>query len=332
MSMRSRRGSSLLAAATAVCGAIQSGASLQLAGNATVVERAKEIADGVFGRQSGVVAEAACWQVHSIDQVAGRDTSRVPSEFHVTFCDRSFVEAAATLGDKDSTGDIGLLICSKDVGDLLPLANAITVSGPLPDKPIIGWELAVWHLICDLSVSDRSIAPDRNPALPEGKDDHKITELSRLVSLREEWRDVGRTIVWSNGCFDLLHEGHVRSLKAARDLGDIHIVGINSDASIAALKGPQRPIMPASARAEILGAMSSVDFVIVFDELTPETAISVLQPDVHCKGADYAPPHGKPVPEARIVEAYGGRVAFLPLVPFRSTTSIIERILSGDGG
>jgi len=154
----------------------------------------------------------------------------------------------------------------------------------------------------------------------------KITDVQSLAPLREQWRTQGRTVVWTNGCFDLLHAGHVYTLEQARRHGDILVVGVNSDSSVHRLKGPGKPIVPACQRMEVLAALQSVDWVVPFDELTPETALARLQPDVHCKGEDYAPPNGKPVPEARIVESYGGRIVFLPLYPSLSTTSIVRRI------
>jgi rfaE bifunctional protein nucleotidyltransferase chain/domain len=135
-------------------------------------------------------------------------------------------------------------------------------------------------------------------------------------------------VVWTNGCFDLLHAGHARSLTAARNLGDVLVVGLNSDRSVRAIKGSCRPILPEAERAELLAAFACVDAVIIFDEDTPEAALRRLKPDVHCKGADYAPPHGKAVPERVVVEAYGGRVEFLPLLPGVSTTEIIQRLLA----
>lgn len=149
------------------------------------------------------------------------------------------------------------------------------------------------------------------------------TELDRL---RRRWRSARKTVVWTNGCFDILHIGHIRNLQAAKALGDILVVGVNTDASVRLLKGPSRPIVPERERVEILAALVCVDAVITFDELTPEAALARLQPDIHCKGADYAPPHGKPIPEAKVVTAYGGRIEFLPLVDARSTTSLVARI------
>lgn len=154
----------------------------------------------------------------------------------------------------------------------------------------------------------------------------KIHTIESLLALRHRWRRDGQTVVWTNGCFDLLHVGHVRSLQAASRFGDRLIVGLNSDASVSRLKGSHRPLVAQAERAEILAALAVVDAVVVFDEATPEAAIRVLQPDVHCKGADYAPPHGKPIPEKALVESYGGRVEFLPLFPDRSSTLLIRAI------
>jgi D-glycero-beta-D-manno-heptose 1-phosphate adenylyltransferase len=147
-----------------------------------------------------------------------------------------------------------------------------------------------------------------------------------LLELRAQWREEGKTVVWTNGCFDLLHIGHIRSLQAARELGDVLVVGVNSDSSVRQLKGPERPIVPDSERVEVLGALECVDYVIVFGEVTPEVALARLKPEIHCKGDDYAPPHGKPIPEAKTVESYGGRVEFLPLFPSTSTSDLIRRI------
>jgi rfaE bifunctional protein nucleotidyltransferase chain/domain len=147
-----------------------------------------------------------------------------------------------------------------------------------------------------------------------------------LPGLGRGARACGKTIAWTNGCFDLVHAGHVRSLQSARAFGDLLVVGVNSDHTVRRLKGPGRPVFPASERIELLAAFACIDHLVVFDEDTPEAMIRLLQPDVHCKGADYAPPDGKPIPEAELVESYGGRVAFLPMVAGLSTSEIIRRI------
>jgi D-beta-D-heptose 7-phosphate kinase/D-beta-D-heptose 1-phosphate adenosyltransferase len=163
--------------------------------------------------------------------------------------------------------------------------------------------------------------------VPAGHDANpKVVDWPRLLAIRNSARVRGKTVVWTNGCFDVLHVGHVRNLKAAREHGDLLVVGLNSDASVRQLKGPTRPIMPAEQRAEMLAALDCVSHVVVFDEVTAEESVARLQPDVYCKGADYAPPNGKAVPEAALVEAYGGRIEYLPLVPNTSTTDIVRRI------
>ena len=154
----------------------------------------------------------------------------------------------------------------------------------------------------------------------------KIVTLARLLALRVEWRRQGRSVVWTNGCFDILHLGHLRNLRAAAQQGDVLVVGINSDASVRRIKGPTRPVTEQNERAELLAALACVDFVLVFDDDTPIPVLAQLQPEIHCKGAEYAPPHGKPVPEAGMVRAYGGEIRYLPQIPNRSTSEIIRRI------
>ena len=159
----------------------------------------------------------------------------------------------------------------------------------------------------------------------------KLVSWDQLLAVRAQARRDGRVVVWTNGTFDLLHPGHVASLQSARALGDLLVVGINSDASVRGYKGPSRPILTQDERAAMLAALECVDYVIVFDESTPEAALGRLQPDVHCKGAEYAPPHGRPVPEREVVEGYGGRIEYLPLVPGVSTTELLKRIREKGG-
>jgi D-beta-D-heptose 7-phosphate kinase/D-beta-D-heptose 1-phosphate adenosyltransferase len=154
----------------------------------------------------------------------------------------------------------------------------------------------------------------------------KVTDLDTLLAERFHWRARGQTVVWTNGCFDLLHIGHVRGLQEARRLGDVLVVGVNSDASVCRLKGPRRPIVSAAERAELLAALACVDRVLIFGEDTPTEVLRRLQPDIHCKGADYAPPSTRPIPEAEVVHSYGGRIAFLTFTPGLSTTDLVQRI------
>ena len=153
----------------------------------------------------------------------------------------------------------------------------------------------------------------------------KLHTMDELERMRAEWRVQCKTVIWTNGIFDLVHAGHVRSLRDAKSLGDLLIVGINSDASARAIKGAGRPLMSQEDRAEVLSAFEMVDYVVIFDETEPSIPLSRLRPDIHCKGEEYA--DGKrPVPERSIVESYGGIIRFLPFHPGRSTTALLARI------
>jgi rfaE bifunctional protein nucleotidyltransferase chain/domain len=159
----------------------------------------------------------------------------------------------------------------------------------------------------------------------------KLKTLEELLTLRRDWALQGRKVVWTNGCFDLLHVGHARSFRDAKALGDILIVGINSDESVRAIKGPLRPVTCEQDRAELVAALKAVDYVTIFREPDPVAIISRLQPDIHCKGADYAD-GSKAVPERDIILGYGGEIRFLPLHPGRSTTGLMERIAAAYAG
>jgi len=151
----------------------------------------------------------------------------------------------------------------------------------------------------------------------------KVKTVEELRPLLAILRAAGKRIVFTNGCFDLLHVGHVRYLQEARALGDALVVGVNSDASVRRLKGPGRPFTQARERAEVLAALACVDYVTVFAGETPQRLIAAVQPDVLVKGGDW--PIEKIVGR-EIVEARGGRVLALPFVKGRSTTATIRRI------
>lgn len=153
--------------------------------------------------------------------------------------------------------------------------------------------------------------------------------MGRIVSLEELTHIVGREgrgsrrIVFTNGCFDLLHPGHIRLLEEARSLGDVLIVAVNSDASVRRSKGPSRPTTPEAERAEVLAALDSVDFVVIFDEPTPRELIARLLPDVLVKGADWG---ANEIVGREEVEGAGGKVVSIALQPGYSTTSILQKI------
>jgi rfaE bifunctional protein nucleotidyltransferase chain/domain len=147
--------------------------------------------------------------------------------------------------------------------------------------------------------------------------------LAELLNERRAWKEAGRTVVFTNGCFDLLHPGHLALLEGARAEGDVLVVAINSDRSLREIKGPGRPLTPAAERAEILLALEPVDRVVVYDEPTPAEVIRALVPDVLVKGADWALAD---IVGRDVVEAAGGRVVRIQLRSGYSTTALVEHI------
>jgi rfaE bifunctional protein nucleotidyltransferase chain/domain len=161
-------------------------------------------------------------------------------------------------------------------------------------------------------------------ALPDAAEPAPVqARVNDPLLLARAVRENGGKVVATGGCFDLLHAGHVRSLAAARELGDCLIVCLNSDDSVRRLKGPERPIIGQHDRAELLLAMECVDAVMVFDEDTPEAALERLRPDIWVKGGDYK---GASLPEAALVESWGGRCLTVPYHPARSTTGLADAL------
>lgn len=149
--------------------------------------------------------------------------------------------------------------------------------------------------------------------------------LEELVDLRGAWRGAGLRVVLTNGTFDLLHIGHVRYLEGARELGDVLVVGINSDGSVRGYKGPGRPVVPEGERAEIVSALRCVDYAVIFGEPTATALVEALQPEVYAKGGDYGA-GGKELPEAEAVRAYGGEVRIVEFVEGHSASELIRRV------
>jgi D-beta-D-heptose 7-phosphate kinase/D-beta-D-heptose 1-phosphate adenosyltransferase len=150
------------------------------------------------------------------------------------------------------------------------------------------------------------------------------SNLYSLTNLKEEL--AGRKeekVVFTNGCFDLLHVGHVRYLKAAKSFGDLLVVGLNSDSSVKKLKGSKRPLIPENQRAEVIGSLAAVDYVTIFSDETAGPTISALKPEVYVKGGDYEIAE---LPEAKVVKSYGGEIKLVTEIKGASSTNIIERI------
>jgi D-glycero-beta-D-manno-heptose 1-phosphate adenylyltransferase len=159
----------------------------------------------------------------------------------------------------------------------------------------------------------------------------QVIDFDQLESVRDRLRSTGSSIVLTNGHFDLLHAGHLRYLQQAKAMGDCLIVGINDDATTTARKGPRRPIIPETERAELIAGLACVDYAVIFRQETAHELIERLRPDIYVKGGDYTIDEDSPgtlLPEAPAVQAYGGRVEILPLEQGLSTSEIEQRIIT----
>lgn len=157
----------------------------------------------------------------------------------------------------------------------------------------------------------------------------KVISQEELIQIVAQEKRAGRRVIFTNGCFDLIHPGHVRCLAEARALGDVLVVAVNSDKSVRGNKGPERPLVGEQDRAEVLAALASVDYVTIFDEPTPRTLIARVLPSVLVKGADWPL---EQVAGRQEVEAAGGRVVSIPLAKGYSTTNLVQRIRDGGSG
>jgi rfaE bifunctional protein nucleotidyltransferase chain/domain len=230
----------------------------------------------------------------------------------------STVAGAAAARDR-GLGTVGMIGTS--TSPLHGLVDvAIVTPAPTPAR-VQELQLVACHVVCEMV--ERALFPqtaDGDRPVERG-----ILTVPELLGARERWRELGQSVVWTNGCFDLLHAGHVRMLRAARALGDIFVVGVNDDEGVRRLKGPGRPVVPLEDRLEILLALETVDRVVVLEDDDPVSLLAELRPDVHCKGGDYGVA-ARPMPERTTVEGAGGVVHVLDYWEGRSTTAIVDRI------
>ena len=212
--------------------------------------------------------------------------------------------------DVTGAGDTAIAVLAVSLAAQAPLSAAVQIAN-------IAAGISVGH-VGAVAVDIPSI---RN-ALAE-RPAGKVLERDALAARAASWRMAGKRIVFTNGCFDLLHSGHLALLDSAAKLGDVLVLAINSDDSVRRLKGPERPLVPQAERAALLAALSYVDAVTVFDEDTPLETLKAVRPHVLVKGADYRPDQ---IVGRELVESSGGRVALVPLVPEKSTSALLERI------
>ncbi|MDE5831463.1 MAG: bifunctional D-glycero-beta-D-manno-heptose-7-phosphate kinase/D-glycero-beta-D-manno-heptose 1-phosphate adenylyltransferase HldE [Desulfovibrio sp.] len=277
--------------------------------------------------------------LHSRDASRVRDEARVRSALALDLCERfNFGSLLLTRGSKGMElyvpGEkiVRIPAAMREVSDVSGAGD--TVIATLAACAAIGmdWEesartanIAAGIAVGKLGTSPVSI-DELNRALREKTRESGVYGLEELLEKIGDWRKKGKKIVFTNGCFDLLHAGHAAVLRQSAELGDKLIVGLNSDASVSRLKGKSRPVQPAASRAAVLSALDSVDAVIVFEEDTPENLIKAIKPDYLVKGGDYAP---EDIAGSAFVRSYGGQVRIIPLIEGESTTNIVNRIQAG---
>ena len=271
-----------------------------------------EIATGMELADGDSIATAAA-RIREIAGCRGVVITRGPEG--MTVLDDSLVEIpteAREVFDVTGAGDTVCSVIALALASGLSLTDAArvanTAAGIVVEKVGTSW------------VTPQELLDRQQHAHPYAK----IQQHEQLLVTVSRLKSLGRRIVFTNGCFDLLHVGHIKYLAAARARGDVLIVGLNSDASVSKLKGDKRPLIGQSERAHLLAALEAVDFVTVFDDLTPETLIGAIRPDVLVKGGDYTVDR---VVGRAIVDSYGGRVEIVPLEPGASTSSIVQTIV-----
>ncbi len=334
---------SIAAAAEVVVASLKSGGKVLLFGNGGSAADAQHISAELVGRftvdRAPLAAVALTVDTSAItaiandygyDHVFDRQLRALGRPGDVAFAITTSGKSESILRAVRSAREIGMKVVGLTGGagrDFAKLCDACVVVPTRETARIQELHITVGHLICQIAEAELCGIAQPPIAFRPGS---KEATLAELVPVRDQYKKQGRVVVWTNGCFDILHVGHIESLKAARRLGDILVVGVNDDAHVKRTKGPDRPIHTLEQRIAILSALEVVDHVVAFSEATPSEVLGQLKPDIHCKGNDYAPPNGAPIPEAEIVRAYGGRIEFLPLVPGVSTTSIAKRLSSGD--
>lgn len=233
-----------------------------------------------------------------------------------------------TLFERDGM-PVHIPVARREVADVSGAGDTVIATLAACVAKGLSWEegAVIANMAAGVAVGKIGTAPvdisELNHALREGGDNPKLCSLPDLQEKLSEWRRQGQTIVFTNGCFDLLHPGHISLLRQAASYGDRLIVGLNSDASVCRLKGPERPVQNERSRALLLSAMNMVDAVIIFEEDTPLTLIQAIRPDILVKGADYTP---EKVVGRDFVCGYGGQVKLASLVDGCSTTSLVRKM------
>lgn len=230
---------------------------------------------------------------------------------------RHFKSSVLEVADVSGAGDTALAALAVSIVEGYPIEDAVTISNVAAGVAVSKFGTAIVSRAELDAALARAASPKHHPG--------SLATISTAAEMAAAWRRMGESVVFTNGCFDLIHAGHIELLTFAAREGDRLIVGLNTDASVKRLKGPTRPIQTEQDRARIIGALRAVDLVVLFDEPTPLSLIDAIGPDVLVKGADYTEDQ---VVGGDLVKARGGRVALFPLVEGRSSTKIVERMRS----
>jgi D-beta-D-heptose 7-phosphate kinase/D-beta-D-heptose 1-phosphate adenosyltransferase len=230
---------------------------------------------------------------------------------------RHFKSTVLEVADVSGAGDTALAALAVSLVEGRGIEDAVTISNVAAGVAVSKLGTAIVSRAELDAALARASRPEHHPG--------SLATLSDAAEIAEAWRRMGESVVFTNGCFDLIHAGHIELLTFAGREGDRLVVGLNSDASVRKLKGPTRPIQTELDRARVVGALRAVDLVVLFDELTPLSLIEAISPDVLIKGADYTE---EQIVGGDIVKARGGRIALFPLLEGRSSTKIVERMRS----
>jgi phosphoheptose isomerase len=324
----------ILEATDILISAFESGGKVLVAGNGGSAAEAQHLASELVGRfaedRPGLPAVALTCDTSALTAIAndygfeavfsrqvealGR-SGDVLVLFSTSGTSPNVVRAAAAAAAADMRI---ILIVGRRPGPLTAVAD-VTIACPGVDTASVQeCHLSVVHTLCqllDASLFGHELPPSWRPG---------VTSLPELVALRVRWREAGLRVVSTNGCFDLLHAGHLHLLEESAQRGDVLVVGINGDDSVRRLKGGERPLVPLADRMRLVAALGPVWAVVAFDEDTPVELLGALAPDVHCKGADYG--DATALPEHATVVTGGGRVELVPVLADRSTSSMVERM------
>lgn len=340
---------SIVLAGEAIRDAFDQGGKVLIFGNGGSAADAQHIAAEFVGRfieersplpalalTTDSSAVTAIGNDYGFEQIFARQINALGNSRDVAIAISTSGHSANVLAAVDVARQLGLRTIGLTGRDGGKLGEAVDIPIVVPSQStarIQECHITIGHILCEIA-EDRSGLEESSIHGPDMMMDsqmplhqRKLATWDNLLALRSDWRSEGKVVVSTNGCFDLLHAGHVWSMESARRLGDVLVVGINGDESVRQLKGPGRPIVPVAQRVAVLAALECVDHIFIFDDATPERALNHLKPDIHCKGGDYGETGGKPIPETKIVESHGGRVRILPLSNSLSTSELVRRIL-----